>query len=251
MKTSKGTKMPRGDKKAIMEYIVNVLDYETQKKTGYLLHLLDRKIKLNNCINKNLEEQAQAVFKSWFVNFEPFGRIMPDNWQKTTLGTITSIYSGKRPRKKLSETTSEFCFPLVGAASVMGYTNEYNHNNKILVIGRVGTHGVVQRFNCPCWTSDNTLVIESKYHEFVYQILQRIDYKNMNCGSTQPLITQSDLKKVSIILPTENYLAKFEKISNNLMCKFDYNKKENQRLSALRDILIPKLINGETNIFKI
>ncbi len=130
----------------------------------------------------------------------------------------------------------------------MGYTNKYNHNNKILVIGRVGTHGIVQKFNSPCWTSDNTLVIESKYYEFIYQILQRIDYKNMNRGSTQPLITQSDLKKVSVILPPENYLIKFEKISDSLMYNFDYNKKENQKLSALRDILIQKLMNGEIDV---
>lgn len=250
-KTSTGTKMPRGDKKAIMEYIVPVPDYEIQKKTGYLLRLLDRKIELNNKINQNLEQQAKTVFKSWFIDFEPFSGVMPDNWRKTTLSTIADIYNGKRPEKKLPKTTSEFCFPLVGAASIMGYTNEYNHNNKILVIGRVETHGIVQRFNYPCWTSDNTLVIESKYYEFVYQILQHIDYKNMNCGSTQPLITQSDLKKVSIILPDENYLEKFEKISDSLMCKFDCNKKENQCLSALRDVLIPKLINGETDLSKI
>lgn len=77
----------------------------------------------------------------------------------------------------------------------MGFTSEANHTDKILVTGRVGTHGVVQRFNTPCWTSDNTLVIKSSYYEFTNQILQRIDYSAMNRGSTQPLITQGDMKK--------------------------------------------------------
>ena len=100
--------------------------------------------------------------------------------------------------------------PLVGAASVMGYTSEANHTDKILVTGRVGTHGIVQRFNTPCWTSDNTLVITSDFYEYTYQILQRIDYKSLNRGSTQPLITQGDMKKVAILLPDKDVLCEFE-----------------------------------------
>ena len=82
----------------------------------------------------------------------------------------------------------------------MGYTVEANHTNKILVIGRVGTHGIVQRFCTPCWTSDNTLVVTSPYYEFTNQILQKIDYTLLNRGSTQPLITQGDMKRISVSL---------------------------------------------------
>lgn len=62
---------------------------------------------------------------------------------------------------KQNNKTEDVDIPLVGAAAIMGYTNKFNHDDKILVIGRVGTHGIVQRFDYPCWTSDNTLVIKS------------------------------------------------------------------------------------------
>ena len=58
----------------------------------------------------------------------------------------------------------------------MGYTKEYSYNEDILIIGKVGTHGVVQRVNYPCFPSDNTFVIKSDYYGFVYQLLKRIDY---------------------------------------------------------------------------
>lgn len=251
MKTSKGTKMPRGDKKAIMEYEVPKMDLTTQKKASIILHKIDNKIALNTAINKNLEQQAQAIFKSWFVDFEPFGGVMPSDWHKASLADIANITSGKRPLMKQNEKTNSVFIPLVGAASVMGYTNKSNHDNKILVTGRVGTHGIIQRFSSPCWTSDNTLVIESNYYEFVYQILHMVDYKNMNRGSTQPLITQSDLMKVPIILPKSSYIEEFEKIVGSLMSKFEHNKIENQRLSSLRDNLLPKLMNGEIDVSEV
>ena len=248
MATSKGTKMPRGDRFSIMQYEVPNFDLETQRKIAAILSALDDKIELNNKINENLEQQAQAIFKSWFVDFEPFGGKMPAEWKVGKLSEIAEISSGKRPAMKQSTKTNDVCIPLVGAASVMGYTNKSNYNDKILVTGRVGTHGVIQRFNSPCWASDNTLVIESGCYEYVYQILQCIDYKNLNRGSTQPLITQSDLKKTSIILPTNNILQKFENIVCSLMAVNEQNQQENQRLSALRDTLLPKLMNGEIEV---
>ena len=141
--------------------------------------------------------------------------------------------------------------PIIGAASVMGFTSEANHTDKILVTGRVGTHGVIQRFNTPCWTSDNTLVITSSYYEFTNQILHRIDYSSMNRGSTQPLITQGDMKKIVVLVPDEDTLAKFEEFAGSLMAKWETNTKENVKLASLRDTLLPRLMSGEIDISNI
>ena len=131
----------------------------------------------------------------------------------------------------------------------MGYTNQYLFKEKILITGRVGTHGIIQRFDSKCWPSDNTLIIKSKWYEYVYQILKTINYTKSNRGSTQPLITQSDLKNIEIILPSEKELQEFENWAKSIMQKVDENKKENSKLSNLRDILLSKLMNGE--IYKI
>lgn len=149
---------------------------------------------------------------------------------------------------KSADRTDEAMIPLVGAASVMGYTSEANHTDRILVTGRVGTHGVVQRFNTPCWASDNTLVITSDLYEYTCQILQRIDYHALNRGSTQPLITQGDMNKVAILLPDKDILCDFEALSGQLMSQYEANLQENSKLAELRDILLPKLMSGELDV---
>lgn len=245
MTTSKGTKMPRGDKTSIMNYPIKLPPLPTQQKIAAILSSLDDKIELNNKINTNLEQQAQALFKNWFVDFDPFGGKMPEGWKVGKLSEIAEITSGKRPPMKQSDYSKDVSISLVGAASVMGYTNQVLYNEPILITGRVGTHGVIQRFSTECWPSDNTLVVKSQYYEYVYQIMCNIDYDNMNRGSTQPLITQSDLGKVECIIPDEGNLNKFEQLTNNLFAKVQENQLENQKLANIRDTLLPKLMNGE------
>lgn len=208
-------------------------------------------VRVANIVNDNLQQQAFTLFDSWFVSFDRTNGEIPDDWREGTLGNIATITSGKRPPMKQVSATTDVAIPLVGAASIMGFTNVVLYNEPILVTGRVGTHGVVQRFQSPCWTSDNTLVIKSKFYEYTYQALQRVDYLNMNRGSTQPLITQTDLKNVAIVLPTEAALLEFEGIAGTLMVMYEENRKENERLAALRDTLLPRLMNGEIDVSEI
>ena len=79
-------------------------------------------------------------------------------------------------------------------------------------------------------------------------MLQRVDYVNMNRGSTQPLITQTDLKNVSIVLPPKPVLPEFEELAGSLMAMYEANRKENNRLAVLRDSLLPKLMSGELDV---
>lgn len=229
--------------------VVNVpTDKKVQEKIAAILGSIDDKIEENEQINNNLEQQVSALYQSWFEDFEITNGVCPENWSYQELSTIADIASGKRPPVKSDNCNEKTPISIVGAASVMGYTSEANHTDKILVTGRVGTHGVIQRFNTPCWTSDNTLVITSPYYEFTNQILHRIDYSSMNRGSTQPLITQGDMKKVVVLVPDEDTLAKFEKFASSLMAKWEANNNENVKLASLRDTLLPKLMSGELDV---
>ena len=228
-----------------------------QNKIVSILKSLDDKIENNRKINENLEQQAQALFKSWFVDFEPFRDqpfveselgMIPEGWRVGTLGELSNISSGKRPPLRSAQITTTSNIPLLGAADLMGYTNSYLFDKPILVTGRVGTHGIIQRWSTPCWPSDNTLVIESDYYEYIFQILKRIDYKNLNRGSTQPLITQSDLRNQTILIPKKLEILKFEELIGTLMKKFKENNDESHRLSHLRDTLLPKLMSGEIKL---
>ncbi len=245
MNYNEGTTIPSLRTETLNRLTLKVPPLAEQRRIAEILSSLDDKIELNNAINKNLEEQAQAIFKNWFVDFAPFGGKMPADWHKGTLADIAKITSGKRPPMKQTESTKEACIPLVGAASIMGFTNNVLYEEPILVTGRVGTHGVIQRFSSKCWPSDNTLVIKSQYYEFVYQILKNVDFGNMNRGSTQPLITQSDLGKIECVIPSENTLQKFEVNVLSLFSVVDANNAENHQLTFIRDTLLPKLMSGE------
>lgn len=108
MVTSKGTKMPRGDKKSIMNYEVPCFDINIQIKIASILKSIDEKIEKNNAINNNLEQQAKTLFKSWFIDFEPFdesfvdspiGTKIPHSLQMVQIGSLShTLETGKRPK---------------------------------------------------------------------------------------------------------------------------------------------------------
>lgn len=186
---------------------------------------VDRRIRLLQQINGKLEEAAQSLFYE----------LKKNKTSNKKLGNIAEINSGKRPAG-----ISEGLIPLVGAGDIMGYINNYNYDGKTLVIGRVGTHGKVQRFNDKCWCSDNTLTIKSKFFEYTYFILKNIDYSLLNRGSTQPLITQTDMKNFDIYFDSE-IVYDFEKKVNKLMSKYDENQKEISKLQNLKQLIISRI----------
>ena len=227
---------------------IPILERDQQNLIADTLAALDARIAENKAIHHHLEQIAQAIFKSWFVDFDPWGGVMPDDWHEGTLGDVASITSGKRPPYRQAECSVEAEIPLLGASSIMGYTNAVLYNERILVTGRVGTHGVIQRYSRPCWASDNTLVIKSHFYEFTYQQLCGVDFRNMNRGSTQPLITQTDLKNVLILLPDEATLREFEELVGSFMGQYEANILESERLAELRDALLPRLMSGELSV---
>ncbi|HDJ7517523.1 restriction endonuclease subunit S [Staphylococcus aureus] len=266
--TAKGTKMPRGDKNAILDYEIKVPNIKHIQ--NYIVNLgknIDKKIETNKKIIANLEELSQTLFKRWFVDFEfpdengnPYkssggemvdselGEI-PRSWKVDELGNYIKIKSGKRPKNKVDNKDIENMVPIIGASKIMGYTNDYIYNEKIIIIGRVGTHGVIQRFSTKTWPSDNTFVITSDFESIIYQLLKSIDYISLNRGSTQPLLSQKDIKNTKVAMPSnETLLSKYQQENNHILKMMDQKNIENQKLTQLRDTLLPKLMSGEIEI---
>lgn len=198
---------------------------EKQQKIMDAYNAITKRIQIKQKINENLEKTAQCLFDE----------LKKNKASNEKLGNIAEINSGKRP-----DDISEGLIPLVGAGDVMGYINNYNYDGKTLVIGRVGTHGKVQRFNGKCWCSDNTLTIKSNFFEYTYFILKNIDYSLLNRGSTQPLITQTDMKDFDIYFDSE-IVHDFEKKANKFMLKYDENKKEVSKLQNLKQLIISRI----------
>lgn len=248
---NEGTTIPSLRTENLNRIVLNIPTIDYQKKVLSILNPIDEKIENNNKINKNLEQQVCAIYQSWFEDFKLTNGICPECWSYKELSTIANISSGKRPPIKSNICNQETPISIVGASSIIGFTSKSNNIDRILVTGRVGTHGIIQRLNTPCWASDNTLVIKSSYYEFTNQILNRIDFSTMNRGSTQPLITQGDIKKIVILVPDENTLKKFEEFAGSLMDQWERNNNENIKLISLRDTLLPKLISGEIDVSNI
>ena len=243
--------------KIIKDLDINLPDLNTQNKIANIIKYFDKKIETNKRINNHLEEQLGLIFNDWFVKCTPFNKeeliktdwgLIPESWENIEFGKLIEITSGDRPNEKSEDKTFDFNIPLFGASKIMGYTKEASYDEDILIIGRVGTHGIVQRVNYPCFPSDNTFVIKSNYYGFTYQILKRIDYDSLNTGSTQPLITQKSLKTVNVVLPDEQILTKFEKISRVFFDEIQLNNDEIDKLIKLRDTLLPKLMSGEIDV---
>ena len=263
---SSGSAQPQLPIKLLNHITISFPNIKEQLSISKILSDLDKKIDINQQMNQNLEEIGLEIFKQWFVKFEfpneqykPYkssGGMMvdselgeiPSGWKVGKLGDLIDITSGKRPGKKSDFIDDEFFIPLIGASSLMGFVKEILFDEPILVIGRVGTHGVVQRVLPPSFPSDNTLVLKTKFYEFIYQSLKRIDYDSLNVGTTQPLITQTSIKKYRIIIPSPLMLKNYEVTASKLFSKIEANNYENSYLSKIRDSLLPKLISGKIRI---
>jgi type I restriction enzyme S subunit len=228
-------------------------------------NVIQNRIAINQQLIQKLEETAQAIYKQWFVEFEfpdengkPYksnGGIMvwneelqmeiPVGWKVDGLGSIMEITSGKTPIDKNGIKESKYRFPIYGAGGIMGYSTKFLFNEKLLSMGRVGTHGVIQRINFPCWLSDNTLIIKSQFYEYLNQILILINYDEINRGGVQGLITQTDINNSRTLIPAIEILLQFEKIIGDIMNYAEINKIVFQKTTDLNDLFLSKLATIE------
>ncbi len=247
-----------------------------QREVAETLGALDDRITLLRETNTTLEAIAQALFKSWFVDFDPVhakmqGRapegmdeataaLFPDSFEDSELGPVPKgwsigsmsdlcvIASGKRPTNR-SDLPSDNCnIPLYGGAGLMGYTTESLFDDKKIVTGRVGTLGRVHIAYPPCWASDNVLVLsprDENFFSFSLEWLRGIDVHALNRGSTQPLLTQKDLGAQTGLIPHRALLQKFEEISKILNDQIRLQTLQVETLTNLRDTLLPRLISGD------
>ena len=255
MTTSKGTKMPRGDKVAIMQYPITLPPLATQQKIATILSSLDDKIELNNKINDNLEQQAQAIFKSWFVDFEPFGGKMPEGWRMGKLSEIAKLTAGgDKPKETSLLKTESFCFPIFSNGldnyGLYGYAkNPIILEESITVSGR-GTIGFVCLRNEPyvpivrlISVIPNTTIISAKY---LYFVLKNMDISGT--GTTQQQLTIPAFSKENVIIPSKNIVEEFTNIIIPMFNKIFDNRLENNDLISLSDTLLPKLMSGEIDV---
>jgi len=254
-------------------------DVAEQRAIAHILGLLDDKIELNRRMNRTLEEMARAIFKSWFVDFDPvrakaagqqppglkpeIASLFPDSfedselgeiprgWRVLPIGELAEVSSGKRPNARFAERTDEASVPLWGGNGPMAFVRKALFDEPVLLTGRVGTLGSVFRITEPCWPSDNTLVLqatEPSVFQYLFLQLHQVNFTSLNRGSTQPLLTQTDLKAQRLVVSTKSILETFSRIADSMYCRFDESTAEILTLVAIRDTLLPKLISSELRL---
>ncbi len=226
-----------------------------QQKIGKILYDLDRKIENFQNQNEILEQITQVIFKSWFEDFDgitefqdsELGKI-PKGWNVGIFQNIVDIGSGKRPNDKRLIRTSEYNIPCHGASKIDAYVKVPLFEKPILLTGRVGTLGIVHRISFPCFPSDNTLIIVAQdniFYEYVYFCITKIDFNSYNRGTSQPLLTQTDIKNIKIIIPSKKIIESFSKLIKEFFNQIDHNNLQIINLVKTRDFLLPKLMSGE------
>ena len=234
----------------------------TQQKISAILSSLDDKIELNNKINTNLEQQAQALFKNWFVDFEPFGGKMPEGWKETDIYSIANIIYGSPFASKLFNTEKNGK-PIIRIRDLKDqhsdvYTPEerddaYLIQPKDIVVGMDGEFRPYIWGSEPGWLNQRVSVFENKRpkgNAFLYfSIKPLLDVvEKTQVATTVIHIGKKDFDKFQITLPTEDILDKFDELTDPILDQIVANKLENRRLAELRDTLLPKLMNGEIEV---
>lgn len=259
---------------------INLPSLETQRSIASILSSLDRKIELNNKINADLEEMAQAIFKNWFVDFEPFkdGKfvdselgMIPEGWKVGRLDEIADVVGGSTPSKAKPEYYTQkgiaWLTPkdlsnhpaVYTSRGVIDITEEgYNSTSTklmpkgtILFTSRapIGYISIAQNDICTN-QGFKSLVPKKAGTCFLYCFLKYVtpEIENKSTGSTFKEASGSLMKSLQVIMPEQKVFEDFETIVSPLFARIESLEKENSRLSLLRDTLLPRLMSGELEV---
>ena len=252
---------------ALSKFEINIPDIDTQNRIASVLSFIDDKIKLNRRINDNLEQQAQALFKLWFVDFEPFkdGKfvdselgMIPEGWRVGNLLDIAKLYDAKRkPLSSRERENMKKLYPYYGATSIMDYVDKYIFDGTYLLMGEDGSvmddkgHPYLQYVFGKFWPNNHAHIMQGKNNfstEMLHCLLLKKNISPIVTGAVQAKISQSNMRKILIIQPPHEITIIFSSLIKPIYEIRKKNELENQRLSILRDTLLPKLMSGELKI---
>ena len=225
-------------------------------------------------LNNNLEQQAQTIFKSWFIDFEPFDKIMPSDWRIGIIDDLAKeVVCGKTPSTKKAEyygsdipfitipdmhgiiytVTTERYLSKLGASSQVKKSLPKNS----VCVSCIGTAGLVTLVAEESQTNQqiNSIIPKDGFSScYIYLLMQTLSdtiNKLGQSGSTIVNLNKSQFGKIAVIIPTLSTMTKFDETVSPIFEKILENQKENLNLTSLRDTLLPKLISGELDVSNI
>lgn len=267
--------------KGFMESLpIWIPDLNSQQKIALVLSSFDDKIEINNKINAELKGMAKLIYDYWFVQFDfPFdfaqgkpadetsnpkdikpykssggmmvwnkelNREIPEGWEVKKMREVLSIKNG-RDHKHLELGT----IPVYGSGGIMRYANSYLYNSESILIPRKGSLGNLFYINKPFWCVDTIFYTHMKFPhscKYLFYTIRNLNISSMNTGTAVPSMTTEVLNNLSLIFPPMECLKKFDEILSPTFQMKNNHSDEIKELSALRDWLLPMLMNGQVRI---
>ena len=243
-----------------------------QQRIAKILSSIDDKIELNNAINRNLEEQAQAIFKSWFVDFESFGGKMPEDWKLGKLGDVAEIKKKAfHPEKNLGLIVEHYSLPALDEKHYPVFevadgikSNKFVVSKESVLISKLNPD--TKRIWRPYCISENPICstefvvfesINGSHRDFLYSIIDSQQFYDFmgslvtGCTNSHQRVSPETLLTFPIAIPPKTILKPFCDKITPIYEMIEKNVLENQRLANLRDSTLPKLMSGEIDSDKI
>lgn len=230
---------------------IPIPSFEDQKKIGSLLKNLDDKIQLNTNINKNLLQQAQALFEERFLSYDN----LPIGWKRMALGDVSDMSAGGDKPKNISDQRTEaYQYPIysngISNDGLYGFTTDYKISAESVTVSARGTIGFVCLRHIPFTPIVRliTLVPHSSIISAKYLYLWLKSIPIYGTGTTQQQLTVPDFRKTEILIPSEADMREFSETVDPLFQQVWANQEENEKLADVRDALLPHLMSGELNV---
>ena len=237
---SHGTTMASLNQGILSKIEIDLPEQCIQDRIVSIIAVLDKKRKTNEKLNKNLEQQAQAIYSRMFIEHRQ------ESWSTGQLSDLISVKYGK-DHKKLADGN----YPVYGSGGIMRYVEKPLYTGESVLIPRKGTLNNVMYVNEAFWSVDTmfyTEMLRPNIAKFVYHFVKSKDLASLNAGSAVPSMTTNILNAMQLYIPDEKTLEKFENIVSPMYSAMQENTKESKILANTRDALLPKLMSGELDV---
>ena len=240
--------------------VSEIPDLSSQRKIGQLLANFDEKIELNNAINDNLQQQAIALYRNSFPY--AISDSLPDGWHIATIGDIIELHDSRRIPLSGGERDrmEKKIYPYYGATSLMDYVDNYIFDGIYLLLGEDGTvidakgYPVLQYVWGKFWVNNHAHIITGKGGfsvESLWVLFKNTSVRSIVTGAVQPKISQANLRSIRIVVPPIEMLKSYDDKIQPMFSAIRNNINENERLTAIRDSLLPNLMNGELDVSEV
>ena len=253
-----GSGQPTIPMKTIRILEIELPDRELQDKIADFIRNIDDKIVINGKINDNLLQQAQLLYKDRFVDMTPFDGVMPNDWHEGTVSEIIELHDSQRiPLSSRERADLAKIYPYYGATSVMDYVDRYLFDGIYLLLGEDGTvvdakgFPILQYVEGKFWVNNHAHIITGKNGfsvELLYLLFSMTNVQSIVTGAVQPKISQANLKKVPVVIPSTAELKSSDLVIQPIFAQIRNLRAENDRLATIRDTLLPKLMSGELDV---